>query len=87
MTRALEGLLVLDLGQIYNGPYRGMLRDVAHPTMGRVTTFGTPPRLSESEPVPSAPAPLNGRHFRDALRRHLDLTDAELDRLAADQVI
>lgn len=81
---------LLRLAEVADDPHlrhRGMLRDVAHPTMGTVTTFGTPLRLAESEPVASTPAPLHGQHSRDVLRRHLDLTDAELDRLAADQVI
>lgn len=78
------------LAEVAHDPHlrhRGMLREVEHPTMGTVTTFGTPLRLSESDPVASEPAPLHGQHSRDVLRRHLDLTDAELDRLAADHVI
>lgn len=81
---------LLRLAEVADDPHlrhRGMLREVEHPTMGTITTFGTPLRLSESEPVASAPAPLHGQHSRDVLRRHLDLTDAELDRLTADQVI
>ncbi|HEY3685326.1 MAG TPA: CoA transferase [Streptosporangiaceae bacterium] len=81
---------LLRLAEVAHDPHirhRGMLRDVEHPTMGTVTTFGTPLRMSRSEPVASTAAPLHGQHSRDVLRRHLDLTDAELDRLAADQVI
>jgi CoA:oxalate CoA-transferase len=67
--------------------HRGMLRSVRHPTMGDIRVFGTPLRLSASEPVASTPAPLHGQHSREVLRRHLELTDQELAALAEGGVI
>lgn len=67
--------------------HRGMLRTVAHPTMGEVTVFGTPLRLSASEPVSATPSPLHGQHSREVLRHYLELSETDLDELAEAGVI
>ncbi|MQA84191.1 MAG: CoA transferase [Streptosporangiales bacterium] len=66
---------------------RGMLRDVDHPTMGRVTVYGNPLRLGDSEPVEPRAAPLHGEHTDEVLREHLGLPDEELRRLHEEGVI
>lgn len=79
----------LDTRDLHQDPHllaRGFVQRVEHPTEGTLTLLGWPPRLSRSE-VPMAPAPLLGQHSAEVLREELGLDGAELERLAAAQVI
>jgi crotonobetainyl-CoA:carnitine CoA-transferase CaiB-like acyl-CoA transferase len=60
---------------------RGMIVECEHPVAGKVRMVGVPVRLSETPGALRAPAPLLGQHTDAVLREHLDLSDAEIDRL------
>jgi crotonobetainyl-CoA:carnitine CoA-transferase CaiB-like acyl-CoA transferase len=64
-----------------------MLRTVQHPRKGAVRVFGNPLNLSSSPPRPLEAAPALGEHTRVVLRERLQMSEAEIDGLAADGVI
>jgi crotonobetainyl-CoA:carnitine CoA-transferase CaiB-like acyl-CoA transferase len=81
---------VLTLKEVVADPQiaaSGMFRTVQHPRKGEAHIFGNPLNLSSSPPRQLEPAPALGEHTRAVLRERLDLTEAEMDRLAADGVI
>jgi crotonobetainyl-CoA:carnitine CoA-transferase CaiB-like acyl-CoA transferase len=65
----------------------GMFQRVKHPRRGEVRVFGNPLNLSSSPPRQLEPAPELGEHTRAVLRERLHMSEAEIDRLAADGVI
>jgi formyl-CoA transferase len=76
---------VLTLGEVLVDPQieaSGMLPWMDHPRRGPTRTFGSPLRLSDSPPVPLAPAPALGEHTRALLTEKLGLTEAELEAYA-----
>ena len=48
---------------------REMVREVDHPTLGRLRTLGSPVKMSETPPDPVRRAPLLGEHTEDVLRQ------------------
>ena len=47
---------------------REMIVETDHPTLGRLSTLGTPLKLSETPLTPGRPAPLLGQHTDEVLR-------------------
>jgi formyl-CoA transferase len=60
-----------DYAQVFEDPHiaaRGLIGEVAHPTLGRLRTLGSPLKFSETPPIVNRPAPLLGEHTREVLR-------------------
>jgi formyl-CoA transferase len=81
---------VVSVSELFDDPHireRGMLQTVTQPDRGPMITYGSPIRLSGSDPVPARHAPGLGEHSRDVLAERLGLTQEQLDGLAAAGVI
>jgi crotonobetainyl-CoA:carnitine CoA-transferase CaiB-like acyl-CoA transferase len=81
---------VLTLKEVVGDPQieaSGMFQTVRHPRKGDVRVFGNPLNLSSSPPRQLEPAPALGEHTRLVLRERLGMSEAEIDRLAAEGVI
>jgi formyl-CoA transferase len=81
---------VLAVSEVLDHPQvvaSGMLRNIEHPRRGRMRVFGNPINLSNSPQRQLTPAPALGEHTRDVLRQRLGLSDADLERLAAEGAI
>jgi formyl-CoA transferase len=79
----VPGGAVLDSGDIFSNPHleaRGMIREVDHPTRGRVKLLGNPVMLSAS-PTEFRPAPLTGEHTAEVLSAELGLGTDEIEAL------
>jgi crotonobetainyl-CoA:carnitine CoA-transferase CaiB-like acyl-CoA transferase len=81
---------VNELPQVFENPqvrHRGLLVETQHPQAGALPLLASPLRLSAT-PVTDYPAPPTlGQHTRAVLGERLGFTDADLDALAARQVI
>ncbi|MBW2268680.1 MAG: CoA transferase [Deltaproteobacteria bacterium] len=66
---------------------REFIVELEHPLMGRVRSLGPPIRLPESPGGPRTPAPLLGQHNENVYGTLLGMSDAELQKLRADEVI
>ena len=66
---------------------RRSLREVDHPSVGRVRVVGSPVRLSKTPAKTPTPSPVHGQHTREVLRDVLGLADHQLDALEAADVI
>jgi crotonobetainyl-CoA:carnitine CoA-transferase CaiB-like acyl-CoA transferase len=64
---------------------RGMVQELAHPTLGRVKSLGNPVKMSRTPPVMARAAPALGEDT-DAILRELGLGDAEIAALRAQKV-
>lgn len=62
---------------------RGMVAEVAHPTVGRLRTLGVPVRLSETPGKVRTAPPRHGEHGAELLQELLGLDGAEVERLVA----
>jgi len=81
---------VLTLKEVLADPQieaSGMFQMVRHPRKGDVRVFGSPINLSSSPPRQLEPAPALGEHSRTVLRERLQMSEAEIDQLAAEGVI
>lgn len=81
---------ILSVGQALAHPQvvaRDMVVEVEHPKAGRARVTGVPVRLSDTPGTVRRPAPLLGQHTYSALAELCGLSPAELDALAADNVI
>jgi crotonobetainyl-CoA:carnitine CoA-transferase CaiB-like acyl-CoA transferase len=79
-----------DIAQVVEHPQvqaRRSLRDVNHPSVGKVRVVGSPVRLSKSPAKEPSPSPVLGQHTRDVLRDVLGLGDEEIARLEAAGVV
>lgn len=77
------------LGEVVSHPQvqaRGMIRELDHPTAGKVKLVAPPWRLGSGE-APMAPPPLLGQHTAEVLGQHLGYGEEELARLRESQVI
>jgi crotonobetainyl-CoA:carnitine CoA-transferase CaiB-like acyl-CoA transferase len=75
---------VLDIGQALSHPQvqaRGLVTEVAHPTLGKMPIVNTPFQLSETPRQIQGPAPLLGQHNAEVLRQHLGYPTADIARL------
>ena len=66
---------------------RGMLQDIDHPELGRVTVPTSPFRLSEHPVTAPRPAPSLGQHNKEVFGAWLGVSDEELSRLKEEAVI
>ena len=60
-----------DYQEVMRDPHvqaRQLVVETEHPTLGRISTLGTPLKLSDTPLVPGRPAPLLGQHTDDVLR-------------------
>ncbi len=80
---------VLEIGEMHDDPQvraREMVVAAPHSTLGDVETIGCPMKFSGTPAVVRKGAPLLGEDTRDILRG-CGYDDAEIDRLAAQEVI
>lgn len=66
---------------------RGMLEEIDHPELGRITVPTTPLRLHGIPKRPTEPSPRPGQHNADIYGAWLGLSDAELGALRSDGVV
>jgi crotonobetainyl-CoA:carnitine CoA-transferase CaiB-like acyl-CoA transferase len=66
---------------------RQSLREVDHPSVGKVRVVASPVRLSKTPAKTPTPSPILGQHTRDVLYDVLGLTSDEIDRLATAGVV
>jgi CoA:oxalate CoA-transferase len=66
---------------------RGMLRDIDHPQLGRITIFTSPLRLEGEAPVIRSPSPALGADNDEFYRTELGFDDEELARLRERKII
>ncbi|HMN44319.1 MAG TPA: CaiB/BaiF CoA-transferase family protein [Povalibacter sp.] len=79
-----------NLAQVFEHPQvvsRGMRIDLPHPLSGSVPQVASPIRMSATPLQYSAAPPTLGQHTREVLRERLDLSEEELERLAARGVV
>jgi formyl-CoA transferase len=78
-----------DVADVFADPHvrhRGLLRELEHPSTGRVPAVASPLRLSETPPVLRAP-PLLGQHTEEVLRELLGKSPQDIAALAAAGVL
>ena len=82
---------VSDISQIANDEHiagaRGMFPKVPQPQVGELTVTDIPLRFIDTESVPMAAAPEKGVNTAELLKAILGMTDADIDKLSADNVI
>lgn len=82
---------VNNMGQAVNQPIvraRGFVKDVQHPTAGKVKVIGNPLRFENRyEQARLEPPPLLGEHTRAVLGTLIGLSDSEIERLIQQKVI
>ena len=81
---------VRDLVEVTADPHmhaRGMLEEIDHPELGRITVPNSPLRYHGVEPLPPTPSPRLGQHNREIYGRLLGLSDPEIDALQAEGAI
>jgi CoA:oxalate CoA-transferase len=66
---------------------RGMLQEIDHPELGRLTVPHSPLRYEGVERLPLTPSPRLGEHNAEVLREWLGLDDDEIDELVRTEVI
>ena len=81
---------VNNIGQAVNQPIvreRGFVKEVQHPTAGTVKVLGNPLRFEGRYEERLEPSPLLGEHTREVLGSLIGLSDADIERLIAANVI
>ena len=82
---------IYDVPEVMRDPQsdaRGVLWDVAHPTLGQLSLIANPLRhASESPATPTSHPPLLGEHTAEVLETALGLSEPEIATLAGDGVI
>jgi formyl-CoA transferase/CoA:oxalate CoA-transferase len=66
---------------------RRSLREVDHPSVGKVRVVSSPVRLSKTPAKTPTPSPIHGQHTREVLREVLGLQPQEIESLAAAGVV
>lgn len=66
---------------------RGFWRTLDHPVMGEITSPSAPFKGAGARTGPERPAPLIGEHTREIARSLLDLADADIDALIAEETL
>lgn len=81
---------VRDLVEVTADPHmhvRGMLEEIDHPELGRITVPNSPLRFHGMEPLPTTPSPRLGEHNGEVYGRLLGLSDTEIEDLRAEGAI
>ena len=76
-------------GEVMNEPQvraREMVVETTHPTMGSMSTLGSPIKLSETPLTPGRPAPMLGQHT-DEILIECGYKSDEIDRFRKDGVV
>ena len=76
-------------GEVMNEPQvraREMVVETTHPTMGKMSTLGSPIKLSETPLTPGRPAPMLGQHT-DEILMECGYKSDEIDRFRKDGVV
>ena len=79
-----------NLAQVVEHPQvkaRESLREVDHPSVGKVRVVRSPVRLSKTPAKSPAPSPTHGQHTREVLREVLGMGDEEIEKLSAAGVL
>jgi len=82
--------LVKELPEVIADPNmrdRGMLRDIEHPELGKITAIHSPMRFGHGPREELAPSPSLGEHSREVLSDLLGYDEGELDALTQEGVI
>lgn len=82
--------IVKEVPEVLTDPHlraRGTLRDVEHPTAGKVTVLTSPLRLAGQSPTVDSPSPTLGQHNEEVYRELLGLSAVELTELKEEGVI
>jgi crotonobetainyl-CoA:carnitine CoA-transferase CaiB-like acyl-CoA transferase len=75
---------VYGLDEMFRDPQvlaRGMLKEVQHPTVGKIKQIGTVLKFSESESSIQSPPPVLGQDTEEVLRTLAGYTDEDIERL------
>ncbi len=79
-----------NVGDVFRDPQvldRGMLREVVHPTAGKIGLVGIPVKFSETPGEIASPPPLLGQHTEEVLGRLLGYSPAEIAELRQEGVV
>lgn len=79
-----------DLRQVFADPqvqHRGVLFEMPHPSAGSIPQVANPVKFSDTPIAYDRAPPLLGEHTRQVLREVLAMSEAEIDRLAAEKAI
>jgi formyl-CoA transferase len=66
---------------------RGLVAEVAHPTIGALKLIGSPLKLKHAGQAPMRPPPLLGQHTEEVLRERLGLSSEAIQKLRNDAII
>lgn len=66
---------------------RDMVKEIEHPTCGRMKLVNTPVKYSHSEPSIRTAPPTLGQHTDEILRDILNMSDADITNLKEDGVV
>jgi crotonobetainyl-CoA:carnitine CoA-transferase CaiB-like acyl-CoA transferase len=81
---------VRNLREVIDDPHmheRGMLEEIDHPELGRITVPTSPLRFHGAAKVETTPSPTVGQHNVEVYGGWLGLSDGEIAELKADGVI
>lgn len=81
---------VRDIGEVVTDPHlhmRGMLQEIDHPEVGRVTVPHSPLRYGDHDPMPLVPSPQLGEHNEAIFCDWLGLDREELNELIRAEVV
>jgi formyl-CoA transferase len=80
---------ILDYAEVFADPHvvaRGVVREIQHPTAGKVRVVGPPVKLSQTPAEITRPSPYYGQHTAEVLGE-LGYTKDEIAALAAERVV
>lgn len=66
---------------------RDMIKEIDHPSCGRMKLINTPVKYSYSRPSIRSPPPTLGQHTDEILETHLGMRESEIRQLRSDGVI
>lgn len=78
------------MAEVFSDPHvlaRDMLVETSHATLGKIQIPGVPMKFSMTPAEVRTAPPVLGEHTREVLLEHCSLTDAEVDSLAARNVV
>ena len=81
---------ILDLGEVFAAPHvkaRDMKFSMSHPIEGEIPQLGFPYKFSKASPSARLRPPLLGEHTEAILNRQLGLSDEEIKKLIAENVV